>query len=358
MDKVIFSLPQFNKIHETKETAYILDELLDNGFIPVLASENLHKYKSVESINTLQIVEYCRANEVKAVISSYLCEQSANILRELNSQILKVIKVDGGGFLPTYKSPRIGGGIRSYIHWFISPIVNFKKLKYAYDCLEISDLIIIESQVGALNLYKCLNDPTKFRKKIKVCRNPANTKYITSKTNKNARILAIGRFDDGPQKRIDRLIEAYKIYKERVNEPMELAIIGDVPNEYISLNDRNIKFYGKQPPNVVLNEMLNGRVLLSASEWEGFPNIFNEALLHGLSIVSTPYPAAIDAVTGGLTGTVSLKFNGESLADALVFEHHMWESNYRNPEHISELWMNSIKRFSISQIIKEALNNK
>jgi glycosyltransferase involved in cell wall biosynthesis len=76
-----------------------------------------------------------------------------------------------------------------------------------------------------------------------------------------------------------------------------------------------VRFVGERPAVLF---MAGFDVLLSGSDFEGFPLVFLEAMAAGVPVVTTPCGGAEEAVTEGKTGFVAKAFSDEALAEALA----------------------------------------
>lgn len=147
---------------------------------------------------------------------------------------------------------------------------------------------------------------------------------ISPISERNNEIAFIGRFDL-KQKRQDIAIKAFNIVLDKYPE-MQLSFYGDGPDmekvEKLALNlgiSKNINFYG-----VVKNineSLLNSKLFIMTSDFEGIPNALMEAMAIGLPVVSTncsPGGAEL-LIDDGKNGLLVPTGNFEEMASAILF---------------------------------------
>jgi glycosyltransferase involved in cell wall biosynthesis len=153
---------------------------------------------------------------------------------------------------------------------------------------------------------------------------------------KQGRIIFVGRLE--LQKRLDLVLEAFKIFKKSVNDA-ELHIVGSGPLRPQLLHESNRigDVYLHMPiPAQKRNELVtllsNSWVFVSASEFETYGMAISEASTVGLPVVitRTPYNGAVDEIIKNeLNGLIVDHNSPKAIADA-------FERLYRSPE----LWKN------------------
>lgn len=86
----------------------------------------------------------------------------------------------------------------------------------------------------------------------------------------------------------------------------------------------------------VLEPICKGaRIFVTASGAEEAPNVVQEALVSGCSVVFPPELAHLDSIVRAGAGTMSRHRTGRSLAEAIRREMDAWESGARDPDDIS-----------------------
>jgi len=121
-----------------------------------------------------------------------------------------------------------------------------------------------------------------------------------------------------PRKGVDVLIKAFSGIDGR------LVIIGDGP-ERGKLKDMSVKysvncdFKGKIPPEMILEELKNARILvLPAVEGEGLPNVILEAMALGIPVIATNLAGIPDIVIDGKNGFIVKPRDVEGLREKIV----------------------------------------
>jgi len=171
--------------------------------------------------------------------------------------------------------------------------------------------------------------------KISVIPNGIDEEFLEAKLKPNrGRIIYIGRLE--PQKRLDLIIEAFKLFKKKVDNA-ELHIIGS-GSLYMRLKETSKRIGGVHVHEQVspskrrelVNQLEKSWVFISASEFESYGLAIAESLSLGLPTLLTnaPYNAAVnELVRNGYNGVIVEHNKPEAIAAAL-------EKLYRN----QKLW--------------------
>jgi glycosyltransferase involved in cell wall biosynthesis len=186
-------------------------------------------------------------------------------------------------------------------------------LMLAYIVSKLSTYNITVSNFARTALLKQL---TINPEKIEVIPNGIDDAFFKAKLEpQRGRIIFVGRLE--PQKRLDLILEAFKIFKKKV-DAAELHIIGSGPL-YPQLLKASRKINGVYLHNSIsankkselISQLRKSWVFISASEFESYGLSIAESLSIGLPVVltQTPYNAAINEL-------VKHKCNG------LIVEHN------------------------------------
>jgi len=163
---------------------------------------------------------------------------------------------------------------------------------------------------------------------------------------KQGRIIFVGRLE--LQKRLDLVLEAFKIFKESVNDA-ELHIIGSGPLgpelQHASDKSDGIHLHMSIPVqdrNELISMLSNSWVFVSASEFETFGMAISEASSVGLPVVitRTVFNGAVDELVKNERNGLIVDHNSpRAIADA-------FERLYRDPELWKKLSDNA-KRLAV-----------
>ena len=158
---------------------------------------------------------------------------------------------------------------------------------------------------------------------------------------KPGRIIFAGRLE--PQKRLDLILKAFKIFRRKVGDA-ELHVVGSgsIREQLKHLSGRIDGFYlhDSIPPGnreKLVSILSNSWVFVSASEFETYGMSIAEALSLGLPVVLTraPYNGAIDDIArNGYNSLIVEHNNPDAIAHAL-------EELYRSPDMWEQLSHNA-----------------
>ena len=132
------------------------------------------------------------------------------------------------------------------------------------------------------------------------------------------RIIAVGRFS--PQKRFDRLVDAFAMIAEKYQE-WHVEIFGGSTTEvrsnltrYISRKGLKERIHIYPPTSYIYTEYQRSQFFVLSSDFEGFGLVIIEAMACGIPVVSTDCPyGPSEIIEGGKTGLLA-KMNVQDLA--------------------------------------------
>jgi glycosyltransferase involved in cell wall biosynthesis len=172
---------------------------------------------------------------------------------------------------------------------------------------------------------------------------------------KRGRIIFVGRLE--LQKRLDLILEAFRIFRQTVNDA-ELHIVGSGPfrSELLRASAETDGVYLHAPISAqnrdeLVRALSSSWVFVSASEFETYGMAISEASSVGLPVVltRTPYNGAVDEIIKHEYNGLIVDHNSpKAIADA-------FERLYRNPE----LWKNlsgNAKRLAVFHSWDEVAN--
>ncbi|MGB9778352.1 MAG: glycosyltransferase family 4 protein [Candidatus Bathyarchaeales archaeon] len=192
--------------------------------------------------------------------------------------------------------------------------------------------------------------------KITVIPNGVDKEFVEAKLEPQpGRIIYVGRLE--PQKRLDLIIEAFKLFKKKVDDA-ELHIIGSGPL-YTQLKEtakriNGVHLHRQVPPKnrrELANQLKKSWVFISASEFESYGLSIAESLSTGLPALLTnaPYNAvANELVRDGYNGIIVEHNKPEAIAAEL-------EKLYRDQKLWDELSKNAKRsmRFSWDEVARK-----
>lgn len=151
--------------------------------------------------------------------------------------------------------------------------------------------------------------------KLGVMTNPVTIEtggYHYSANSKQKEIIYVGRLDS-IQKRVYRIIDSWSLIEDKYPD-WKLTIVGDGPernnleNQVKVLGLCKVSFAGFRKP---LEFYKRARVLVLASDFEGFPLVLAEAMSFGvIPIVYDSFASVRDIISDGKNGIIVPKDNG------------------------------------------------
>jgi glycosyltransferase involved in cell wall biosynthesis len=160
------------------------------------------------------------------------------------------------------------------------------------------------------------------KKKTIVIRNgiPVPDRKSDVEAKKEYDVLCVARLEDA--KGIDILLKAVAILKEKVNSPLNVAVVGDGSKSEILFNlsqslglENVVHFLGLRKD--VSHLMDVSKIFVLPSRWEGLPMVILEAMAHGLPVVSTPVGGIPEIVKSGENGILVPEEDPNSLSEVI-----------------------------------------
>ena len=135
------------------------------------------------------------------------------------------------------------------------------------------------------------------------------------------RFLYVGRMDK--RKGIDRLVEAYKIYREKVDDAWELRCIGKGPLMELAANTEGVIHTPMLPPEKIPSEMATAGAFVICSRFDCWPLVIVEACGAGLPVVATAECGSTDELLKHGDNGLLLMPNAspDQIANALIQIH-------------------------------------
>ena len=127
----------------------------------------------------------------------------------------------------------------------------------------------------------------------------------------------IGRLS--PEKGIETLLDAYKIYRCWSKRPLPLLIYGVGPLKYLIDNADGIVYKGFCDPEDLPNELLSTSCLILPSLFEPWGVVVHEAAAAGLAlIVSSSVGSSVHLVKNGYNGYITEPKSPKNLAECML----------------------------------------
>lgn len=239
---------------------------------------------------------------------------------------------------------------RFYLNLILDIIkyITSKSIRYVYNH---SDKYILLSN-SFVEIFKQLTNIKK-TDKLAVITNPVtlvDTNYLYLPEKKNKEIIYVGRIDYN-QKKVYRIIELWKQIEDN-HKDWVLTFVGDGPQKkdieklIEVLNLKRVQITGFQNP---LEYYIRSSVLILTSEYEGFPLVIAEAMIHGtIPVIYGSYSSVYDIIDNGKNGFITNRpYSQEETVNCL-------KTLMENQEMRKEMAQNAIvssKNFSLELIV-------
>jgi len=176
-------------------------------------------------------------------------------------------------------------------------------------------------------------------------------------TNWPKRFLFVGRYSE--EKGINVMVEAYRLYRKKCENPWELVSCGKGQLRDI-LNDNQVQDKGFLQPGKLEEVWLRAGVFVLPSRFDPWPLVIVEACAAGLPVICTDAcGSAVELVRESYNGLIVPSGSIPSLARGMIYMHH----NYANLSTWGARSMEMAKPYSAEiwterwkHIIEEAQN--
>lgn len=154
------------------------------------------------------------------------------------------------------------------------------------------------------------------------------------------RILFVGRLS--PEKNVERLIEAYRIYRARVRDPWDLVLAGDGELRGAAQGVRGVNHLGWISQGKVAALMAESGCLILPSTWDPWAIVVHEAACSGLPVLlSRDVGSAEELLRHDHNGRL---FNSRDMSD--IVNTLIWMTGHPEPWSLGEVSHEISRRFS------------
>jgi len=320
---------RFSKIAERLSHRHEIDiiTLGSPNIQDLMCTFNIHRFDA----DKLPVLTYHRINRVIG--------HSFSTFFQLLFRSYDVIDVDIWPLVPFFSTKIAQANTRTIVSWNVAWPLSFNKninrisnlLARIISTLSTDNITVSDFARESLVKYLRMSPG-----KIKVIPNGIDTSFTKAKLKpKWGRLIFVGRFE--PQKRLDLLLEAFKIVRKRIND-IELHIIGGGPlRQQMMIASRNLSGLYVHDPipadrrDELAYELSRSWVFASASEFETYGLSIAESMSLGLPVIltRTPYNAAINEfVKHGHNGLIVEHNQPRAIADAierLYRDQQLWK---------------------------------
>jgi glycosyltransferase involved in cell wall biosynthesis len=268
------------------------------GDVPheLISFEDAHSAATVQSL-----VQRCDPDAV--AIGGWMFKGYASLFKNKNFHGLPLLLCSDNPFVGSWRQ-KLG-------YWRVRPI------------LRRADRVVVTGQRG-VRLMKYWNVPSdKIRKGLYGIDFESISVDSKNRAVKNwpNRFLFVGRMDE--RKGIDRLIEAYKIYRGKVDLPWELRCVGKGPLVDLASSTEGVVHTPMLPPDKIPTEMTSAGAFVICSRFDCWPLVIVEACSAALPVIATPECGSTDELLKHTKSGLLLNPDAvpEAIADALLKIH-------------------------------------
>jgi glycosyltransferase involved in cell wall biosynthesis len=172
----------------------------------------------------------------------------------------------------------------------------------------------------------------------------ANEVYHARAQNSGRRgFLFVGRYS--PEKGLDVLVEAYRLYRSKTDAPWDLICCGNGVDGHLLKDQEGVINMGFVSPLYIADHFREARAYVASSRFDSWPLAIVEAAMSGLPIIATDAcGCAVEIVRPNYNGLIIPAGDPEALAEAMLQMQsapiQLWGDRAR--EHAlpftSELW--------------------
>lgn len=340
--KIGILFKDFDRLHKAKDTGRLAQEFAlrgDNNVVVYTGKKGISDEDVIYEVKFIDVTnnvmpQWSNGEKPDVLLIYHMPLDLIHLCEYAKSKGIKIIfKLDTDGNMPVLGSDTIRPGFYYSVKKGINALINISYIEKVTILFSLADFVVIESSVAYRRFVSFFPH---FAAKFKIIPNGCSFPPFQEYKKTNA-VAAVGTFDHTGHKRPKRLLKAFQ-QAGRVYLDWKLIMIGNVRanlvREYES--EENITFLGKCTYEEVGRHLEKSKILLLSSQYEGFPNIFPDALARNCTICSTPVPAARDVVNGYELGTVAEDYYCKDLGNALIAEMSLWENGCRKQKQIYE----------------------
>lgn len=136
--------------------------------------------------------------------------------------------------------------------------------------------------------------------------------------------LFVGRYE--PEKGVELLVEGYRIYRRKVEDPWPLITCGKGPLETLLKTQKGILEQGFRQPAEIRRLMAGSAAFVLPSTYDPWPLVLVEACAAGLPIIAThACGSKVECLRHNYNGFAVAAGDADELAEALVTAHCSYE---------------------------------
>ncbi len=138
------------------------------------------------------------------------------------------------------------------------------------------------------------------------------------------RFLFAGRY--APEKAIDVLIAAYRLYRAAVEDPWQLLCCGMGPLQHLVEDEPGVSDYGFVQPVDMRQILAQAGALLLPSRFDPWPLALVEACATGLPVIATnACGSGVECLRDNYNGFFVASGNARAFGEALIKIHHRYD---------------------------------
>lgn len=288
---IYYVFGRYGPVHRNKDVNLIIKSGVDAGHQITLVSETHHEsfahgWMSLASFKEVVLSKLVTQDDIVFLyhLGDEASSQLAKILASVSQKNLPkiYIKCDFSGYLPFKACPSPLNDIKSRVRWLISKFCHHRRYSTLFSRIKEARATLIfecEEQQEIFESYVVRNLPS-------IVQPNPNLSKKSDVGNREFDFIAVGNWSLARQKNPSLLLQIL----QRLQSQYRCLVIGKGATSIFEALD--VEAHDMLSNEEVQSFMSRSKALICTSRFEGFPNIFLEAVASETKIISTEFSAS------------------------------------------------------------------